>query len=46
MAANTGTQAEVVRALHLLIMAFNSGGPASIAAARANLTAALAAYDA
>jgi hypothetical protein len=46
MAANTGTQAEVVRLLNELKRAFLSGGPASIAAARAALTAALAAYDA
>lgn len=46
MAANTGTQSEVVRLAHELIRAFATGGPASIAAARAALTAALAAYDA
>jgi hypothetical protein len=46
MAATSGNQAEVVRLLHVLIRAFLTGGPASIAAARADLTAALAAYDA
>lgn len=46
MAADTGTQSEVVRRLNELKRAFLSGGPASIADARANLAAALAAYDA
>jgi hypothetical protein len=46
MAATSGTQNEVVRLLQELERAFLTGGPASIAAARAKLTAALAAYDA
>jgi hypothetical protein len=46
MAATTGTQGDVVLALNELKRAFLTGGAASIAAARAKLTAALAAYDA
>jgi hypothetical protein len=46
MPANTGTQAQVVFALHELIRAFLTGGPVSIAAARTKLTTALTAYDA
>jgi hypothetical protein len=46
MPATTANQRAVVDALHYLIRAFLSGGAATVADARAKLSAALATYDA
>lgn len=46
MPKNATNENRIREACHALVRAFLSGGPASVAAARAELTAALAAYDA